>query len=517
MTQPDAPAPQPVDLPVDDVPDQVRVRRDKRERILAAGGEAYPVSVGRTHTIAAVREGWGHLEQGDETTDVVGVAGRVVFQRNTGKLCFVTIQDGTGARLQGMLSLAEVGAEQLEAFKADVDLGDHLFLHGRVISSRRGELSVMADGWALAAKALRPLPNLYEREDGTQAALSEEARVRQRYVDLIARPAARDMVRLRSAVVRSLRDNFHARDFIEVETPMLQTIHGGAAARPFSTHMNAFDLELFLRIAPELFLKRAVVGGVERVFEINRNFRNEGADSSHSPEFAMLEAYEAYGDYDTMAALTKNLVQTAAQDALETTLVTLPDGEEYELGGEWAEITMYDSLSSSLGVEITPETSVAELLTFVEKFDLQINPARQNHGKLVEELWEFHVGDHLHAPTFVRDFPVETSPLTRDHRTRPGMVEKWDLYIRGFELATAYSELVDPVIQRQRFEAQAVLAAAGDDEAMVLDEDFLTAMEFAMPPSGGMGMGIDRLLMALTGQGIRETILFPLVKPSPRA
>ena len=490
----------------DDLPEQMRVRREKRERMLAEGREAFPVGVPVTHTVAQVRAEHGDLEAGQETDAVVGVAGRVMYLRNTGKLCFATIQDGEGHRLQLMLSPAVVGEESLDAFKADGDLGEHLFARGRVISSRRGELSVFADEWRLAAKALRPLPVLHKE-------LSEEARVRQRYVDLIVRPQARDAVRLRAAVVRSLRDNFHRRGYVEVETPMLQTQHGGASARPFTTHMNAFDMELFLRIAPELFLKRAVVGGVERVFEINRNFRNEGADSTHSPEFAMLEAYEAYGDYDTMAALTQDLVQTAAMDALGTTTVVLPDGQEYDLGGEWASLSLYDSLSQALGEEITPRTSVEHLMSLVERFDLQIDPKKMNHGKLVEELWEHHVGDGLYAPTFVRDFPVETSPLTRDHRSIPGAVEKWDLYVRGFELATAYSELVDPVIQRRRFEAQARLAAVGDDEAMPLDEDFLTAMEHAMPPAGGLGLGIDRLLMALTGLGIRETILFPLVKP----
>jgi lysyl-tRNA synthetase, class II len=496
----------PASAPDDDLPEQMRVRREKRERILAEGREAYPVAVPVTHTVAEVRAQHGQLEAGEETDVLVGVAGRVIFLRNTGKLCFATVQDGEGNRLQIMLSQAVVGEESLARFKADVDLGDHLFAHGRVISSRRGELSIFADEWRLAAKSLRPLPVLHKD-------LSEEARVRQRYVDLIVRPTARDTVRLRAAVVRSLRENFHRRGYVEVETPMLQTQHGGASARPFTTHINAFDMELFLRIAPELFLKRAVVGGVERVFEINRNFRNEGADSTHSPEFAMLEAYEAYGDYDTMAALTQDLVQTAAQDALGTTTVTLPDGEEYELGGEWAALSLYGSLSEALGEEITPQTPVDHLMALVERFDLQVDPRKTNHGKLVEELWEHHVGDHLYAPTFVRDFPVDTSPLTRDHRSVPGAVEKWDLYVRGFELATAYSELVDPVVQRQRFEAQARLMAAGDDEAMPLDEDFLTAMEHAMPPAGGLGMGIDRLLMALTGLGIRETILFPLVKP----
>ncbi len=491
---------------VDDLPEQMQVRRVKRDRILAAGGQAYPVGVPVSHTLAQVRAAYADLEPGQETDDPVGVAGRVVFQRNTGKLCFATLQDGQGERLQVMLSLAEVGEERLEAYKADVDLGDHLFVHGRVISSRRGELSVFADEWRLAAKALRPLPVLHKE-------LSEESRVRQRSVDLIVRPAAREMVRVRADVVRSLRENFHRRGYLEVETPMLQTMHGGASARPFVTHMNAFDIDLYLRIAPELFLKRAVVGGVERVFEINRNFRNEGADSSHSPEFAMLEAYEAYGDYDTMAALTEDLVTTAARDALGATVVTLADGSEYDLGGPWARLDLYGSLSEALGEAITPQTPVPYLLDLVERFDLQVDRARQNHGKLVEELWEHHVGPTLHAPTFVRDYPVDTSPLTRDHREVAGVTEKWDLYLRGMELATGYSELVDPVVQRARFEAQARLAAAGDDEAMRVDEDFLAAMEHGMPPSGGMGMGIDRLLIALTGLGIRETILFPLVKP----
>ena len=505
-----APVPPPL---ADDLPEQLRVRREKRDRMLAEGVEPYPVSVPRTHAIADVRATHPALEPGAETQDEVGVAGRVVFLRNTGKLCFATLQDGEGNRLQAMLSLANIGEDRLAAFKADIDLGDHLFVHGLVVCSRRGELSVMADAWQLAAKSLRPLPNLYARGDEEAPELSEEVRVRQRYVDLIVRPAARDAVRMRAGVVRSLRENFHRRGYLEVETPMLQTQPGGAAARPFVTHMNAFDLDLYLRIAPELFLKRAAVGGLERVFEINRNFRNEGADSSHSPEFAMLEAYEAYGDYDTMAALTRDLVQTAAQDVLGTTTLTLADGTEYEVGGQWAQLTMYGSLSEALGQEITADATVAELTAIADKLDVTVDPQRVSHGKLVEVLWEHLVGDHLHAPTFVRDFPVETSPLTRDHRTLPGVVEKWDLYVRGFELATAYSELVDPVVQRQRFEAQAILAAAGDDEAMRVDEDFLAAVEYALPPTGGMGMGVDRLLMALTGLGIRETILFPLVKP----
>ena len=308
----------------------MRVRREKRDRIIAAGGQAYPVSVPKTHEVAAVSATYAGLDDGEETQDVVGVAGRVVFIRNTGKLCFAAIQDGEGNRLQVMLSQANVGEESLAAFKADVDLGDHLFARGNAIKSRRGEVSVMASEWSIAAKALRPLPTLHKE-------LSEESRVRQRYVDLIARQAARNNARHRAGVMRSLRDSLHERGFMEIETPMLQVQHGGAAARPFTTHINAYDTDLFLRIAPELFLKRAVVGGIEKVFEINRNFRNEGADSSHSPEFAMLEAYEAYGDYNTMAVLTRKLVQGAANDVFGGTTVELADGTAYDLGGDWTD------------------------------------------------------------------------------------------------------------------------------------------------------------------------------------
>lgn len=497
----DEPAVAVLDNP-EDTSEQRQIRLQKRQQLVEKS-EAYPVSVPVTHTIKEIRQRYEGLEAGEATGDVVGVSGRVVHLRNTGKLCFVSLQSGDGSRLQGMLSLANVGEQELAEFKELVDLGDHLFLHGEVISSRRGELSVMADAWRMSSKALRPLPNLHGE-------LSEEFRVRNRYLDLIIRQQARDVVLIRAKTMASLRKTFAEHDFIEVETPMLQTVHGGAAARPFSTHMNAFDMEVFLRIAPELYLKRALVGGVDRVFEINRNFRNEGADSTHSPEFAMLEAYQAYGDYHTIADLTQQLVQDAAMATNGSHVVTWLDGTEYDLSGQWDRIGLYDSLSEALGREITPQTPLAELTALVDRVDIQV--AVPNHGKLVEELWEHYVKPGLTRPTFVMDFPVETSPLTRDHRSIPGLVEKWDLYVRGFELATGYSELADPVIQRERFVAQAQMAADGDPEAMRLDEDFLKAIEFGMPPAGGMGMGIDRLLMALTGLGIRETILFPLVK-----
>lgn len=493
--------------PVEDLPEQFRIRRDKRARLLADGHDPYPVALERTHTLAEVRAAHPDLPTDTATDDVVGVAGRVVFARNTGKLCFATLQDGDGTQLQAMISLDRVGQESLDAWKADVDLGDIVFVHGTVISSRRGELSVLADSWQMAAKSLRPLPVAHKE-------MSEEARVRQRYVDLIVRPQARSVARQRIAVIRAIRNALERRGFLEVETPILQTLAGGAAARPFITHSNALDIDLYLRIAPELFLKRCIVGGFDKVFELNRVFRNEGTDSTHSPEFSMLETYQTYGTYDDSAVVTRELIQEVADEAIGTRQLPMPDGSVYNIDGEWATLQMYSSLSKALGEEITPDTPVERLREIAAQLDVEIPENRGfGHGKLVEELWEHTVGNTLTAPTFVRDFPVETTPLTRHHRSIHGVTEKWDLYVRGMELATGYSELNDPVVQRERFAEQARAAAAGDDEAMQLDEDFLAALEFGMPPCTGTGMGIDRLLMCLTGLSIRETVLFPIVRP----
>jgi lysyl-tRNA synthetase class 2 len=494
-----------------DIPEQLRIRQDKRARLLAEGREPYPVAVARTHTLAEIRAAYIDLPTDTATDDIVGVAGRVMFARNSGKLCFATLQDGDGTQLQVMLSLDKVGREALDAWKADVDLGDIVYVHGNVISSRRGELSVLADSWQMAAKSLRPLPVAHKE-------MSEESRVRQRYVDLIVRPQARTVARQRIAVVRAIRNALERRGFLEVETPMLQTLAGGAAARPFITHSNALDIDLYLRIAPELFLKRCVVGGFDKVFELNRVFRNEGADSTHSPEFSMLETYQSYGTYDDSAVVTRELIQEVADEAIGTRQLPLPDGSVYDIDGEWASIQMYPSLSAALGEEITPQTSVNRLRAVADRLEADTgaeipdNPG-YGHGKLVEELWEHTVGKSLTAPTFVKDFPVDTTPLTRQHRSIAGVTEKWDLYLRGVELATGYSELTDPVVQRERFAEQARAAAAGDDEAMALDEDFLAALEYAMPPCTGTGMGIDRLLMSLTGLPIRDTVLFPIVRP----
>jgi lysyl-tRNA synthetase class 2 len=505
VTEQNAPTvdPAPVE-PAEDLPEQMRVRRAKRDAMLADGVEPYPVNFPRTTTLAEVRAKYAELATDTATGDKVGVTGRVIFVRNGGKLCFVTLRDGDGTELQAMLSLDRVGPQALEEWKRRVDLGDLIGVVGEVITSRRGELSVLADSWTMTAKSLRPLPVAHKP-------LSEETRVRQRYVDLIVRPEARDMVRTRSTVVRSLRESLHKRNYLEVETPMLQLVHGGAAARPFVTHSNALNTDLYLRIAPELFLKRCVVGGIERVFEINRNFRNEGVDSSHSPEFAMLEAYQAYADYNTMAVNTREWIQEAAQAVSGSHVVTHHDGSELDLGGEWRSVTLFGVLSEALGEEVTVSTDLTQLQRYAEKHAIAVDP-KWGPGKLAEELFDELVAPGLQAPTFVRDYPEETTPLTRGHRETPRLTEKWDLYILGFELGTAYSELVDPVVQRERLVAQALLGAGGDAEAMALDEDFLRAIEYGMPPAGGMGMGIDRLLMALTGLGIRETILFPLVR-----
>jgi lysyl-tRNA synthetase class 2 len=487
-----------------ELPEQIRIRREKLDRIRASGRDPYPVSYPRTATIADVIAGHPGLPIDVATGDVVGIAGRVVLSRSGGKLCFATLRDGTDD-IQVMLSLDRVGAEALAAWKADVDLGDHVGVTGEVITSKRGELSVLADSWAITAKCLRPLPDKHK-------GLSDpEALVRQRYVDLIVNPDARRMLAMRSDAVRSLRNTLAAAGYLEVETPMLQAVHGGANARPFVTHINAYDADLYLRIAPELYLKRLAVGGVEKVFEINRNFRNEGADASHNPEFTMLEAYEAYGDYNSMAELTRRLIQNAAVDSLGSTVVRHGDAE-YDIGGEWRAVTVNEGLSEALGVAITADTPLAELVALCTKAEIAVDPA-WNRGQVILEMYERLLEEHTVLPTFYRDFPTEVSPLTRAHRVDPRLAERWDLVAFSTEIGTAYSELIDPVEQRVRFTAQSLLAAGGDPEAMQVDEDFLRALEYAMPPTGGMGMGVDRLLMMFTGASIRQTVLFPFVRP----
>lgn len=487
----------------DDTPEQIRIRREKRQRLIGAGQDPYPIAVHRTHTIAQIVDAYDAEALGTDyrTNDIVAVTGRVIFLRNTGKLCFARLREGDGTELQAMFSLAEIGETSLSAFKSDVDLGDHIQVEGEVITSKRGELSVLASGWQLAAKTLRPLPNEH-------TPLSEEARSSMRYVDLIMRPEAREQVRVKAKVLQSLRKTLDGQDYTEVDTPVLQHTQGGAAARPFDTHVNAFEEKMLLRIALELHLKRALVGGIDRVYEIGKTFRNEGVDNTHNPEFMMLEVYQAYGSYDTMAELVKELVVNAAR-AVDKTVLEARDGSRIDLEGQWRRATMHELVSEATGATVTAAASVDELRTLAGEHEVTVE-GHWDAGEIVLELFEKLVEHSLIQPIFVCDYPESVRPLAKKHRSTPGLVEAWDLIIDGIELAPAYSELNDPVIQRERLEEQSRLAAAGDPEAMDVDEDFLRAMEFGMPPAGGMGVGVDRLVMLLQGIGIRDAILFPL-------
>lgn len=495
--------------------EQFRVRSAKRQALLDAGTEPYPVAVPRTATLARIRADHPDLPPDQATGHLVSVTGRIVFARNTGKLCFATLREGAGtdgngvtgdgATLQVMLSQDRVGPGRLADWKAQTDLGDFVSVTGEVVSSRRGELSVAADSWVLASKALRPPPNQH-------SALSEESRARRRYVDLLVSERARSLALLRPAVVAALRAFFAGRGFVEVETPILQTVHGGAAARPYATHSNALDIDLSLRIALELHLKRAVVGGLERVFEIGRVFRNEGVDATHSPEFTMLEAYQAWGDYDSMAALTREMLVRVAHEATGSGMLHV-GGHEVDLDGPWHEVTLFGALSDAASRRVDPGTSRSVLAGIAAGHGIEVDRG-WDEGKLALELFERLCEHLLVEPTFVRDYPLAVRPLTRVHRADPRLTESWDLYVGGVELATAYSELADPVVQRERLATQARLAAAGDAEAMALDTDFLEALEFGFPPTGGLGMGVDRLVSFLAGGPLRDVILFPLVRPA---
>ncbi|WP_073489752.1 bifunctional lysylphosphatidylglycerol synthetase/lysine--tRNA ligase LysX [Streptoalloteichus hindustanus] len=493
-------------------PEQVRVRLSKLERLRASGVDPYPVGVERGPLLAEVRERFAGLAPDTRTGETVAVAGRVVAKRELGGLTFAVLRD-FDAELQVMLSADVLGADGLAAWLASVDLGDQVGVRGEVVTSRRGELSVAVTGWAITAKCLHPLP------DKRKGLGDPEARVRQRYLDLVVSPESRTMLRARSAVVRALRDALHDRGYLEVETPMLQRVHGGANARPFVTHINAYDMRMYLRIAPELYLKRLCVAGVDRVFELNRNFRNEGVDATHNPEFTMLEAYQAYADYTTMADVARELIQEAAVAAhgapVARRATAAGETVEHDLSGEWPVVGVHEAVSAALGEEITPDTDLPELRRRLAPVGVAHREG-WSRGQLLMEAYEHLVEPHTTTPTFYRDFPTDVSPLTRQHRSDPRLAERWDLVAFGSEIATAYTELTDPLEQRERLFAQSLRAASGDVEAMELDEDFLTALEHGMPPTGGMGMGVDRLLMMLTGASIRQTVLFPFVRPATR-
>ena len=498
-------------LSVEHLPEQIRVRRAKLDRLREQGVDPYPAGFPRTHLLAQVRVEAGADLAPDTATGLrVAVTGRVMLKRDMGMLAFATLRDGSGD-LQVMVDIAHVGAEGVAFWKHSIDLGDHVGVTGEVITTHTGELTVCAESVQLTSKSLRPLPDKHEGLN------DPETRVRYRYLDLIVRPDARAVAYHRAAVVRSIRDSLHVRGFTEVETPVLQTIHGGANARPFETHINAYDMELYLRIATELHLKRLLVGGMDKVFEVGRQFRNEGVDFKHNPEFTSLEVYETYGDYSTMRVLTQELIQAAATAVHGSPVARRPDADgnviEYDLSGDWPVKTICEAVSEALGEEVTADTPIEELLRHGERIGLELD-LDPSWGFVLEEIYASLCEGQTTTPVFYTDFPKENAPLTRQHRRDPRLAEKWDLVIFGSEQGTAYSELIDPLDQRERLVSQSLLAAAGNAEAMQVDEDFLEALEYGMPPTGGMGLGVDRLVMNLTGLSIRDTILFPIVKPN---
>ncbi|WP_433255193.1 bifunctional lysylphosphatidylglycerol synthetase/lysine--tRNA ligase LysX [Streptosporangium sp. CA-135522] len=482
------------------VPEQVRVRLAKLERIRAEGGDPYPPGHRRTHTAAEVRQAHPGLAADAHTGERVAVTGRVMLVRDHGKLLFATIADWSGT-----LQLMITEAAGLDRWRATVDLGDHVGCSGEVVTSRAGELSVLAEEWAPTAKCLRPLPGGHHGPAGPQS------RARQRYLDLVTDPDAREMLRIRSATLYGLRTALIRRGFLEVETPILQPVHGGANARPFTTHMNAYDLRLHLRIAPELHLKRLCVGGVERVFELGRSFRNEGVSHKHNPEFTMLEVYQAYADHRTMQDLAREIIQEAAVAAFGAPVLRR-HGQEIDISGSWRTTGVNEALSEAVGEQVTADTSVPELRKLADRLAVPYDP-KWGWGAMIMELYGRLVEERTAGPVFYTGFPAEVSPLARPHRGDPRLAERWDLVAFGIEIGTAYSELTDPIEQRRRLTEQSLLAAAGDPEAMELDEDFLRALEYAMPPTGGLGLGVDRLVMMLTGRSIRQAVTFPLVRP----
>ncbi|WP_226437141.1 bifunctional lysylphosphatidylglycerol synthetase/lysine--tRNA ligase LysX [Rhodococcus yananensis] len=477
-------------------PEQQRVRMETLTRIVAQGVDPYPVAIPPTHGNAEARAA--------RSGTAVTVAGRIMFIRDFGGVLFAVIRDRTGD-LQILVDRERVAGQRFL-----FDLGDLVEVSGEMGRSRSGEISVLADSWRIDGKCLHPLP------DKWRGLVDPEAKVRLRYVDLATDRAARRLLAARSAVVRSLRDELQSRDFLEVETPILQAVHGGANAAPFLTHINAYDSDLYLRIAPELYLKRLCVAGMEKVFEIGRVFRNEGADFKHNPEFTILEAYEAHSDYEKMMVLARTLIQRAAVAAHGREIVVRPgpDGTpvEIDISGDWPVRTFHDALSDGLGVPVDAQTPVEVLQRLCDDRGIAYDPG-WDAGTTAQELYEHLVESPTEFPTFYTDFPTSVSPLTRPHPRKPGVAAKWDLVAWGVELGTAYSELTDPVDQRTRLTEQSLLAAGGDEEAMELDEDFLTALEYGMPPTGGFGMGVDRIVMLILGGSIRESLAFPFVKP----
>jgi lysyl-tRNA synthetase class 2 len=482
-----------------------KVRRDKLAELRAAGIDPYPVGFRPSHTFPQVRRGWDGLEPGEESGDVVRVAGRIVLRREMGRLAFWTLRhDGEG--LQIMLTVGALGEDQFRVV-ADLDVGDLVGAEGPVVKTRKGELSVKATEVFLLGKALRPLP------DKWHGLTDVELRSRQRELDLTVNPAARAAMRLRSRVIRSLRESMLQRGFLEVETPILNPVPGGALARPFITHHNALDTDLYLRVACELYLKRLLVGGVDRVFELGRVFRNEGIDATHNTEFTMLESNSAFQDYRDMMELARGVILEAADAAGRGRRVTFR-GREIDLEAPWREVTLLAAVREALGEPgLAYDLPLDRVRALCDRHGVAWQPG-WGTGKLVLELYEKHVEHTIVQPTFVTDHPVEVSPLAHPHRDDPFVTERFELIILGREYANCFSELTDPDEQRLRFEEQALAKAGGDEDAMVVDEAYLRALELGLPPNAGLGIGVDRLVMLLGDlSSIREALLFPQLRP----
>ena len=480
------------------------LRLEKLATLRSDGIDPYPVGsfAPDAHAADLLAE-YEKLDPGSSTGRRVSMAGRLVGRRDLGKLVFGVLQDGTG-RIQLFVESTTLG-DQMDGFRS-VDIGDWLGVDGEIVTTKRGELSVKVDEFVLLSKSLRPLP---EKWQGLQ---DVEKRHRRRYVDLIVNEEARATMQARSAIVRTLRAAFERRGFLEVETPMLQSQAGGALAKPFVTHHNALGIDMYLRVAPELYLKRLLVGGVERVFELNRNFRNEGTSPRHNPEFTMLEAYMAYADYHDIARLIEDVISETAVAVLGTSVVTF-EGREVDLSPPFRRTTVLGAVADHTGVEFDMAMDYTEVVRRAGSLDLEVDGG-WGIGRIIMEVFDERVESELWQPTFVFDYPVEISPLARAHRETSGLTERFELIIAGREMANAFSELNDPLDQRARFEAQALARAEGDEEAHPIDEDFLTALEYGMPPAGGLGIGVDRIVMILTGQSsIREVILFPALRP----
>jgi lysyl-tRNA synthetase, class II len=483
-----------------------QARRVKLARLRAAGIDAFPVGFRRSHTLDEVRRGWEEtLEAGQESGDVVRVAGRIVLKRAMGRLAFWTLRHD-GHEVQILLTIGALGPEQYEVV-LDLDVGDWVGAQGPVVKTRRGELSVKATEVFLLGKALRPLP------DKWKGLTDVEVRSRQRELDLAVNPAAMRAMRVRSRVVQSLRESMLGRGFLEVETPILNPVPGGALARPFVTHHNALDTDLFLRVASELYLKRLLVGGVDRVFELGRMFRNEGIDSTHNTEFTMLESNSAFQDYRDMMELARGVIQEAADAAGGGRRLTYR-GREVDLDGGWGEVTLLEAVREAIGQpDLAYDWPLNQVRELCDKHDVAWEPG-WGTGKLVLELYEKHAEHRITGPTFVTDYPVEVSPLAHPHRDDPFVTERFELIILGREYGNCFSELTDPDEQRARFEEQALAKAGGDEDAMVVDEAYLRALELGLPPNAGLGIGVDRLVMLLADlSSIREVLLFPQLRP----